>query len=38
LKRIADLVRKSHSACQKSKAFLDKAKRKVEEVIQKRVK
>jgi hypothetical protein len=33
--KIADLVHKSHRACQKAKALLEKAKREVEESIEK---
>ena len=31
--KISDLVHKSHRACQKAKALLEKAKREVEELI-----
>jgi len=34
--KIADLVRKSHRACQKAKTLQEKAKREVEEFIEKR--
>ncbi|MDI6763629.1 MAG: hypothetical protein QME83_11440 [Thermodesulfobacteriota bacterium] len=34
--KIADLVHKSHRACQKAKALLEKAKREVEELIEKK--
>ena len=33
--KIADLVHKSHRACQKAKALLEKAQREVEEFIEK---